>query len=211
MKNKKEVFTLILLTGLFSCKAQQTTGIASLYQMEQCSKRQDKTVECPGFENIEVTHVKDTGNRLNVFEGTWKGSYSGKQIELNLVKKIDFDNYDIKWDQLNGKIRVKDSQGNILLDSFSNPDIDANPYGYNFQGAEYVMRFTANSKCFDEGKIFLQVQQVGINNSNPPQLQVVFIKATGVGTASELAAYCPNYATYQTMLPHNAKVFLTKQ
>ena len=209
MKNIKTVFTLILLIGLFSCKAQQTT--ASLKQIEDCSKRPESGKEpCPGMEN--VTRVKDIDNRLNVFEGTWKGSYNGKQIELNLVKKIDFDKYDIKWDQLNGKIRIKDSQGNILLDSFSNPDNDANPYGFNFQGAEYEMGFMANGDCYDRGLIFLQVQQVGINNSNPPQLQVVFIKNTaGDITTKDVTVNCPNYATYQTMLPHNAKVFLTKQ
>ena len=208
MKNIKTVFTLIIFAGLFSCKAQQT--VATLQQSEDCSKRPESGKEpCLGMEN--VTHIKDTDNRLNVFEGIWKGSYNGKQIELNLIKKVNFGEYDVKWDKLIGKVRVKDSKGNILLDTFSNSDLDANPYGYNFQGAEYVMRFRANGDCFDEGSIFLQVQQVGINNSNPPQLQVVFIKATGVGTASELAAYCPNYSTYQTMLPHNAKVFLTKQ
>lgn len=209
MKNIKTIFTLVVFAGLFSCKAQQT--IASLKQIEDCGKRPESSIEpCPGMEN--VTSVKDVDNRLNVFEGTWKGSYNGKQIELNLVKKTDFENYDMKWDQLNGKIRVKDNQGNIILDSFNNPDIDANPYGYNFQGAEYVMRFTANGDCYDEGKIFLQVQQVGINNSNPPQLQVVFIK-TSVGDlrTTPLSDDCPNYGTYQTMLPHNAKVFLTKQ
>ena len=146
-----------------------------------------------------------------MFEGTWKGSYNGKQIELNLVKKINFGEYDIKWDQLNGKIRVKDNQGNIILDTFSNPDVDANPYGYNFQGAEYVMRFTANSKCYDYGKLFLEVQQVGINNSNPPQLQLIFIKNTaGDITTRDVTIECPNYATYQPLLPHYIKIYLTK-
>ncbi|WP_143885643.1 DUF6705 family protein [Chryseobacterium binzhouense] len=93
MKNIIKLFTAQLFIIFFSCKAQTT---ATLQQMEECRNRPDKSIPCPGMDN--VTHVKDVGNRLNAYEGTWKGTFEGKQIELKLEKKIDFGNYDMKWD-----------------------------------------------------------------------------------------------------------------
>ncbi|WP_143885644.1 DUF6705 family protein [Chryseobacterium binzhouense] len=161
MKNIIKLFTAQLFIIFFSCEAQTT---ATLQQMEQCSKRQDKTVECPGFENIEITQVKDIDNRLNAFEGTWKGTFEGKQIELNLIKKVNFGEYDIKWDKLIGKLKIKDVQGNILFDSFQNVESNADPKGINFQYSVYEMRFSGKSDCVD-GKIFLQTPTISLNGS----------------------------------------------
>lgn len=208
MKNIKNIIAgIILFTGLFSCKAQT---IISLYEMEQCAKRLDKTTECPGFENVDITHVKDVDNRLNRFTGTWKGLYNGRQVELTLEKKIDFENYGKKWDQLNGKLKVKDNQGNIIFDSFANSDIEANPYGINFQGSSYEMSFTANGDCFDEGMLFLEMLPINLNNPNP-QMKIHFIKSTGVETTNDLSVICPNYSTYQTLLPNKIDITLVKQ
>lgn len=208
MKNiRKIVVTLVLFIGLFSCKAQTTV---SLYQMEQCAKRLDKTVECPGFENVDITHVKDVDNRLNKFAGTWKGIYYGKQIELKIEKKIDFEEYGVKWDQLNGKLKIKDNQGNILFDSFSNPDLDANPYGVNFQGSAYEMSFMANGDCFDEGMLFLEMLPLSLNNPNS-QMTIQFIRDTGGESTFDIADICPNHSTYQTLLPNKIKITLVKQ
>ena len=162
MKNIIKLFTAQLFIIFFSCKAQTT---ATLKQMEECSKRQDKTVECPGFENIEITQVKDIDNRLNAFEGTWKGTFEGKQIELKLEKKIDFGNYDMKWDQLIGKIRIKDAQGNILYDSFQNADDNADPYGYNFQHTVYEMGFSGKSGCIN-GTIYLHTPTLSLTGGS---------------------------------------------
>lgn len=82
MKNILKSLIALLLIICFSCKAQTT---ATLLQMEECRNRSDKSIACPGMES--VTHVKDLGNRLNAFEGTWIGNFDGKQIELKLEKK----------------------------------------------------------------------------------------------------------------------------
>lgn len=83
MKNIINLFILILIISSFSCKAQT---VATLQQMEECRKRPKRGVEpCPGMEN--VTHVKDTENRLDKFVGIWKGTFNGKQVELKLEKK----------------------------------------------------------------------------------------------------------------------------
>lgn len=205
MKNIKLIYILLIFIGLISCKAQQT--VASLYDMEQCRKRPNKSEECPGFG--DVNYVKDIGNRLNIFTGTWKGTYNGKQIELRLEKKTEFENYGIKWDQLNGKLKMKDSQGNIIFDSFSNPDKEANPYGYNFQGSSYEMGFMANGDCFDEGMIFIEMRPQVPNA--PAQMTFLFARGTGFETGQDLSVICPNYATYQTLLPDKVKIILTKQ
>lgn len=209
MKNIKLIYILLIFIGLVSCKAQQT--VASLYEMEQCNRRLDKTKECTGMDNI--THVKDIGNRLGAFVGTWKGLYGGMygglQIELNLEKKIDFGDDDLKWDKLMGKIKVKDNQGNIIFNSFNNPDTDINPYGYNFQGSAYEMGFWANGNCFDEGTIF--VEMLPQTSNNPLQMRFIFIRAIGFETNDNLLTACPNFNSYQTLLPNKVKITLTKQ
>lgn len=161
MKNIISLIIIMLFYLPFSCKAQT---IATLQQMEECSNRPNRDKEgCPDLQ--DVTHVKDTDNRLNKFVGTWKGTFNGKQVELKLEKKEDFGKWDVKWDQLNGKLKIKDSQGNVLFDSFSNPENKANPYGNNFQRAVYEMRFYGINNCNDSGTVFIEIKSTPINGS----------------------------------------------
>lgn len=146
---------------MLSCKAQQTV---SLQQMEECSRRPTQETEgCPDLQNAKF--VKDVGNRLNKFAGTWKGIFNGKKVELKLEKKEDFGNNSIKWDKLIGKLRIKDSQGNVLFDSFQNPESDFLPYGVNFQGSAYEMLFFGVGNCNDSGTIFIEIKSTPINGS----------------------------------------------
>ncbi|WP_143885645.1 DUF6705 family protein [Chryseobacterium binzhouense] len=161
MKNLIKLFTAVLLIASIACKSQTT---ASLLQMEECSNRPNRVTEgCPDLEDVKF--VKDVDNRLNSYVGTWKGTFEGKQIELKLEKKIDFGNYDMKWDQLIGKIRIKDAQGNILYDSFQNADDNADPYGYNFQHTVYEMGFSGKSGCIN-GTIYLHTPTLSLNGGN---------------------------------------------
>lgn len=205
MKYFKTLY-LTMTAAVISCEAQKT--VASLYDMEKCSNRPNKPVECRGFEDVST--VKDIDGRLDAFAGKWKGIYDGKQIELNLEKKIDFENYGIKWDQLHGKLKIKDNLENMIFDSFSEPDVDANPYGYNFQGNSYEMSFMANGNCFDEGSLFLERLQPNSNNPTV-QLTLMFIRDNGFETTQDLNIICPNYNTYKTLLPNKIKITLTKQ
>ncbi|WP_143885286.1 DUF6705 family protein, partial [Chryseobacterium binzhouense] len=137
MKNIIKLCVVLLLIVSYSCKSQSI----SLQQMEECGNRPNRATEgCPDLQSAK--YVKDVDNRLNTYEGTWKGTFEGKQIELKLEKKIDFGDDDRKWDKLMGKIRIKDGQGNILYDSFQNADDNADPYGYNFQHTVYEMGFS---------------------------------------------------------------------
>ncbi|MFN4363310.1 hypothetical protein [Chryseobacterium hispalense] len=129
--------------------------------MEECSRRPNKSIPCPGVEN--VTHVKDTDHRLDKFVGTWIGTFNGKQVELKLEKKEDFGNYDTKWEQLNGKIRIKDGQGNVIFESFNSSEEDAIPFGINFQGSAYEMLFSGINNCDEYGKLFIEIKGVSAN------------------------------------------------
>jgi hypothetical protein len=159
MKSIINIIAVLLI--IFSCKAQNT---ATLLQMEECRNRPNRASEgCPDLK--DVIYVKDSDNRLDKFVGTWKGNFNGKVIELKLEKKEDFGNNDVKWDRLIGKIRVKDSQGNVIFDSFQNPENDANPYGYNFQRSVYEMRFNGKDECDDYGTVFIEIQSVPVNGT----------------------------------------------
>lgn len=143
-----------------SCKSQTI----SLLQMEECGRRANRAQEgCPDLQGSKF--VKDVDNRLDKFIGSWKGEFNGKQVELKLEKRIDFGDSDRKWDKLMGKIRVKDSQGNILFDSYQNADNDAIPYGYNFQQTVYEMRFSGKNECDDYGILFIEIKSTSLNGS----------------------------------------------
>lgn len=158
----KSIINIIaVLLFIFSCKAQQTV---SLLQMEECGRRPTYGSEgCPDLQGTKF--VKDVDNRLDKFVGTWKGTFNGKQVELKLEKKEDFGRWDVKWDKLMGKIRIKDSQGNIIFDSFQNLEHDANPYGNNFQRTAYEMRFSGKDECDDYGTVFIEIQSVPVNGT----------------------------------------------
>lgn len=158
MKPIINLLTIVLF--IFSCKAQTI----SLQQMEDCGNRPNNATEgCPDLQ--EAKFVKDTDNRLDKFVGTWKGSFNGKEVELKLEKKEDFGDNERKWDKLMGKIRVKDSQGNVLFDSFQNLENDAIPYGMNFQRTVYEMLFYGVNNCNDSGTVFIEIKNVPVNGS----------------------------------------------
>lgn len=158
----KSIINIIaVLLFVFSCKAQQTV---SLQQMEECGRRPTYGSEgCPDLQGAKF--VKDVDDRLDKFVGSWKGAFNGKQIELKLEKKENFGKWDVKWDQLNGKLKVKDNQGNVLFGSFQNPENNPNPYGVNFQRTVYEMSFSGKDECDDYGTVFIEMQSVPVNGT----------------------------------------------
>lgn len=193
----KNIISLIIINHTFflpySFKAQT---IATLQQMEECSNRPNRGSEgCPDLQDAKF--VKDVGNRLDKFVGTWKGTFNGKQVELKLEKKEDFGKWDIKWDQLNGKLKVKDSQGIVIFNSFQNSENDANPYGVNFQGSSYEMSFSGKDECDDYGILFININSVPINGT---KMKLHYFRDGDVIDT----ATCP------TLLPEN-DMELTKQ
>ncbi|WP_143884486.1 DUF6705 family protein [Chryseobacterium binzhouense] len=155
MRNNLKIHLTYLFLLTLSCQAQTTITL------DQAATYLDSPNGIP----IGTKYVKDVDNRLNTYEGTWKGTFESKQIELKLEKKIDFGNYSVKWDQLIGKIRIKDGQGNILYDSFQNPEDNADPYGYNFQHTVYEMRFRGKSGCVD-GTIYLHTPTLTLSGGS---------------------------------------------
>ncbi len=193
MNSILKYFTFTIFFLSLSCKSQNT---ATLQQMEECSRRPNRGREgCPDLQGVKF--VKDTDNRLDRFVGTWKGTFNGKQVELKLEKKEDFGRWDVKWDKLMGKIRVKDNQGNIIFDSFQDPEEDANPYGVNFQGSSYEMRFSGKDECEDYGILFININSVPINGT---KMKLHYFRDGDVVDT----ATCP------TLLPEN-DMELTKQ
>lgn len=199
MKTTIKLFIFTTICSFYSCSAQT---IATLQQMEECRKRPNKNEEdCPGMENIKF--VKDIGNRLDKFVGTWTGNDNGKSYELKLEKKVDFGEYDVKWDQLIGKIRIKDNQGNILYDTFSDPEIDANPFGVNFQGSTYEMHFGGNFDCGETGNVFMDILP---NPSDGSKLRFFYTS----NAEGHDPVKCPNYSSFVPLLPLDWTT-LTKQ
>jgi hypothetical protein len=197
---KSRLFILTLFLVIVSCKAQV---IGTLEQFEECAMRPNHDEGCPDLENI--TYVKDTNNRLNQFVGTWKGSYGGKQYEINLEKKVNYKYFPTSktsWDRIIGRMLVKDNSGNIIYNSMNKPDNNTFFSGDNFQRTVYVMSFVGNYDCLESGDVFIETK---INNPNEMTL---FYSQDKDGLLNP--AKCPNFSTFVSLLP-TQKMTLTKQ
>ncbi len=184
MKTFKKLFTLLIIYSFYSCSAQTIISLndAAIY------------INSPDGIPVGVKFVKDTQGRLNKFVGIWKGTANGKSYELKLEKRESFGEYSVKWDQLIGKLRVKDNQGNILFDSFSNSDIEANPNGINFQHNTYEMTFMGSSDCSELGSVFIDI----LKNPTDGSKMKLFYHSTAERIDP---AKCPNYNTFVPLLP----------
>ncbi len=145
------LFILILLS--ISCKSQTI----SLERRAECYNDPDN---CPTF-----NYVKDINNTLDKYVGTWKGTYDGKTYEMQFKKGVyqDITLSDKKRDILIGRLRIKDTNGIILYDTFSEPDDEKT----NFSGLglqpdlkAYRMIFSDNSPqgCINYGNVFLTIK-----------------------------------------------------
>jgi len=199
MKFKINFYIIFLIFTFLSCGAQTTI---SLQQMEECAHRPNVALEgCPDLQDAKF--VKDIGNRLDKFVGIWKGTANEKSYELKLEKKIDFGEYERKWDKIIGRISIKDSQGNIIYSSINALDSDTNFKGDNFQHNVYQMYFSANSYCGDIGDVFLEILSTPSDGS-----KMRLFYSQGGGHID--IAQCPNYNTYVPLLPTDWMT-LTKQ
>ncbi|MGL6128449.1 DUF6705 family protein, partial [Chryseobacterium artocarpi] len=94
----KNIFLFILLSISISCTAQ--------------------TYPLRTFTDIpENAYLKDLNNELNYYAGTWKGIWNNKTIYIIFKKNTyTYDNV-LKYykDNLIGKFKVLDSNGNILF------------------------------------------------------------------------------------------------
>ena len=184
-------YLLSILTFLtISCHAQTVT----LETAAQCRG----TGNCPNF-----TFIKDINNSLNKYVGTWKGIYNGKTYEFNFIKKLNVGEL-IKKDRLIGRMRIKDSNGNIIYNTFNETDDEkTNLMGDNFQSdlKAYIIYFVGNSPfaCGEEGDVYLRIK--------PETPNVMTIKM--LQDADIVWGECPS--NYQPTIPYNTSISLTRQ
>lgn len=186
----KNLLVIILALLSISCNAQ----IISLESFAQCSA----TSNCPNF-----NYIKDTNNSLDKNVGTWKGTYNGKTYELQF-KKVLYEDFGIKSDILKGRMRIKDSNGNIIYDTFNEPDDTKTKFsGFGFQPnlKYYMMHFVGNSPfaCGEMGYVYL-----GIKPETPNIMTIKMIQDADI-----VWGECPS--SYQPTIPYTEFVSLTRQ
>lgn len=195
-KNKMKNITLILILlflSTSSCKAQ----VVSLETMAQCSNNPQT---CPN-----ATYLKDLNNSLNKYVGTWRGNLNGKKYEYNFIKQLNFGvEDDYRWDRLVGRLRITDSNGNILYNTFTEPDDLKTKFGGdNFQQDlnAYVMNFVGNSiGCVEYGDVYLIIKPAA-----PNVMYLIMIPDNDISEEGS----CP--PTFQPSIPYKKTITLTKQ
>lgn len=186
--------TILIILALFtiSCKAQTV----SLETIAKC-QQENPPYPCPDY-----TYVKDINNSLNKYVGTWKGILNGKTYEFNFIKKENMGEY-IKRDRLIGRLRIKDSSGNIVYNTFTQTDNTKTMLsGLNFQPnlKAYMVYFVGRSECVEYGNVYLRMLP-----STPNQMTVFFHPDNDINVEGS----CPT--DFQPTIPYQKTIYLTKQ
>jgi len=181
-------FILTLIT--VSSKAQTV----SLETAAQCVIEPN----CPNY-----NYAKDLNNSLEKYVGTWKGNYNGKTYELQFQKDI-FEDVGIKRDELIGRIKIKDSAGNVIYDTFNEPDnTKTNFIGLNFQSdlKAYRVYFSGNTPkgCINYGTVYLKIKP-----ETPNQMSIFYWSEDDI-----VEGVCP--ASFTKTFPEKKTINLTKQ
>ncbi|WP_144284015.1 DUF6705 family protein [Chryseobacterium echinoideorum] len=185
---------LFIILFTISCNAQ----IISLERRAECDIDPDN---CPEF-----TYIKDINNSLDKYIGTWNATHNGKIYEFQFKKGLyqDLTLSEKKRDRLIGRLRITDSIGNILYNTFNQADDEkTNFFGLGFQSdlKDYITYFVGNSVgCAEYGDVYLKIQP-----STPSQMTVIMIPDNDI----VIEGKCP--ANFQPTIPYKQLIHLTKQ
>ncbi|WP_439480674.1 DUF6705 family protein [Chryseobacterium aquaticum] len=197
MKNILLILNFLVFATI-SCSAQNTMSLedAAIYP-----EQPDGRMLPPN-----TTYLKDINNSLNKYVGTWRGNLNGKKYEYNFIKKVNDGSVDgkVRRDRLVGRLRITDSNGNILYNTFTEPDDNnTNFFGKNFQPdlKAYMIYFVGNSiGCAEYGDVYLFVQP-----TTPNQMYLIMIPDNDITKEGD----CP--AGFQPTIPYQKTITLTKQ
>jgi len=181
---------LIIITSFISCQAQTI----SLEEAAQCQINPN----CPDF-----TYAKDINNSLNKYVGTWKGTFDGKVYEVKFAKK-EFQGNDIKDDLLIGRIKITDSNNQIVYNTFNETDDKKTHFkGLYFQSnlQAYVMYFSGPwaTSCINRGTVHLFM-----NINYPTKMSITYLPQNDITDGD-----CPS--TFISTIPEKQTINLIKQ
>ncbi|MXS69907.1 hypothetical protein GSF70_01595 [Flavobacteriaceae bacterium W22] len=184
---------LILIIFSISCNAQTIS-------LEQAVTYEQQTGTIPQ----STTYIKDINNSLNKYIGTWKGYLNGNTYEFSFIKKENVGGYDVNWDLLVGRLKVLDSSGNVIYNTFNEQDdLKTKFKGDNFQSdlKAYKMYFVGNSVgCAEYGDVYLRIQP-----STPSQMTIIMLPDNDI----VVEGVCPT--NFQPTIPYKQLIHLTKQ
>lgn len=196
----KNAFLILLafMLNFISCKAQNIISLedAALYP-EQADGR-----TLP----LNITYVKDVNNSLNKYVGTWSGSYDNKIYEFNFIKQINHGSADgsVRRDRLIGRLKVKNSSGNIIYNSLNeSDDLKTKFKGDKLQSdlQAYIMYFQGNTiGCAEYGAVSLRIKP-----ATPNQMTVFMIPDND----TTVEGMCP--PNFQPTIPYLKTIYLIKQ
>ena len=149
LKNDKHMKNLILLLLLtffnLNCKSQTIIPIEKVIEYKYLKKDFPKN-----------SYLKDVNNKLDIYTGTWKGTYGDKIFLLTFTKHTDV-RENIKEDVLLMRYLITTDKGILLEDTRFLTDSD--PFivqGYYIEKSTYAMTYGGrNAKCGQTGTIFI--------------------------------------------------------
>jgi len=185
----KNLFLFMLFSASIFCKAQTI----SLDELSQCENKPD----CPDY-----IYLKDVNNRLDKFVGIWKGTYTdGRTYEFNFTKKQNDYTFGKYWDLLKGRLLVKNSNNQELVNTLNFSDENVRFSGFIFDKnlKKYQMHYSGNAACNDKGFVYLSFP----DSDNVNQMKLVFMQDM------DIVSKCPD--GYKTVIPDSKEIILTNQ
>ncbi|AZB34379.1 hypothetical protein EG351_12620 [Chryseobacterium bernardetii] len=107
----------------------------------------------------ENAYLKDTNNELQAYEGIWKGTWNNKTVYITFKKVTNKYNKNLKYykDNLIGKFKVLDSNGNSLFDNTNLSDDNPKIWGGKFRKIDdkYSLVYVDADLCNTSGNIII--------------------------------------------------------
>ncbi|WP_374465638.1 DUF6705 family protein [Chryseobacterium sp.] len=187
-------YTILLMVGLISCKAQQ------IYPLNNSE-----------LDSAINSYFKDLNNELDPFIGTWKADFQGKTITLIINKQLKRP-YEV-WsknffkDVIIVKYEVKDSNGQIYQST-----LNSNFYGNNLYNI--ILSLGTNLNSSNEVNLYYAGGNCGVGSGD-----IKFQKITSTqfywsyypGTTTRIDTLCPPNLDYHIYLPETENLIFTKQ
>jgi hypothetical protein len=188
----KQLFFILSILSIMSCKAQQVLPLNNLPS-----------------NSLTNSYFKDLNNELDPYSGTWIAFYQGRTIKLIINKeiKIPFEQWDKSFyrDRLVVRYEIKDISGSVLQSTL-NKDF-TNYRSLIIRSLRTLENNSVVQLLFSGGNCSVGIGEIKFQKISATQFSWSYYP----GTTTRNDINCPPGLDYKIYLPETENLVFTKQ